>query len=311
MHYLDFLAGVHSALQPPTYVEVGVRRGDSLALSRARSVGIDPAYAVERELACDVHLVRATSDDYFARADALRELAGPVAMGLVDGLHVFESALRDFTNLERHAAWTSVVLLDDMFPRTVEEAARDRRTLDWTGDVYKNLLVLQRWRPELLLLPVHTSTTGMLVVLGLDPADTTLRDHYAEITAELASPDPQPVPSAVLDRDGAVTAEALLHSTVWEFLRDARDRGIERAEGMPALRELVAETRRRAAADFALAPIARPKPTVWPAPDPARPKKKKKKKAAAAKQAARRKQAASPPPSLARRALRKAARRLR
>ena len=47
----------------------------------------------------------------------------------VDGMHLFEFALRDFMNVERHADWWSVIVFDDILPRDVDEAARERHTV--------------------------------------------------------------------------------------------------------------------------------------------------------------------------------------
>ena len=76
MFYTQFLQGVHERLRPETYLEVGVRDGRSLTLSRARSVGVDPAFAIEVELDGDLALVRTTSDEYFARPDPLALTGG-------------------------------------------------------------------------------------------------------------------------------------------------------------------------------------------------------------------------------------------
>ena len=38
------LREVHEVLEPPTYLEIGIRHGDSLALARCPSIGVDPAY---------------------------------------------------------------------------------------------------------------------------------------------------------------------------------------------------------------------------------------------------------------------------
>ena len=65
VRYLEFLQGLHAALQPPTYLEIGIRRGDSLALSRSSTIGIDPAFSVKAEAPADTALFRETSDEYF------------------------------------------------------------------------------------------------------------------------------------------------------------------------------------------------------------------------------------------------------
>ena len=223
MPYLTFLGGVHRVLQPRTYLEIGIRSGSSLEPSRARSLGIDPAFNVKTPLQCQVTLARTTSDEYFARPNPLKPLGGkPADLAFIDGMHLFEFALRDFINVERNARWSSAVIFDDMLPRKAEHAARDRHTRLWTGDVYKIVPVLRRYRPDLTLLLVDTAPTGLLMVLGLDPASTVLRDNYDAIIAEYVVPDPQNVPESILRRDGAVDPAALLASPVWGALRRGR-----------------------------------------------------------------------------------------
>ena len=240
MDYLDFLAGLHERLDPPTYLEIGVRHGDSLALARGAAVGIDPEFELQVELREDVRLFRETSDEYFAREDPLAPFGGePIAFAFVDGMHLAEFVVRDFVNVERHADWTSVVVFDDILPRTGEEAARDRRTHAWTGDVYKLLDVLARRRPDLICLRVDTEPTGLGVVLGLDPLSGELRDSYDAIVGETVVPDPQHVPDAVLGRAGALDPEAVLAAGVWPLLREARERGRSRRRGIHALRRAV------------------------------------------------------------------------
>ncbi len=229
MDRYDHLRGLHAALQPRTYLEIGVNDGRSLTLSRARSIGVDPSFKVTAEQHCELQLVKATSDDFFTRPDPVAAFDGtPVDLALIDGLHVFEYALRDFMNIERVCSWTSVVVFDDMLPRTVSEAARDRHTLAWAGDVYKVAEVLRRYRPDLLCLPLDTAPTGVLVVLGADPTSTVLHDHYDEIVAEFAVGDPQQVPVEVLERRGSADPSAVLASDVWSRLVAARTSGGER-----------------------------------------------------------------------------------
>lgn len=237
VRYLDFLQGVHRVLEPPTYLEIGVRHGDSLALSRSRSVGIDPAYKIRAELDAPVALFRTTSDEFFAREDPTAPLGGgPAAMSFIDGMHLFEFVLRDFVNVERHSAWWSVIVFDDILPRRVEMAARERETRRWTGDVYKIRTVLERERPDLVLLPVNTQPTGLLLVVGADPSDRRLAARVDELVDEWVVPDPQPVPAEVLERRGTLAPDALLASGLWSVLRDGRERRLGRDEGLRAVR---------------------------------------------------------------------------
>ncbi len=219
MYYLDFLADAHRRLQPHAYLEIGVRNGDSLALADCPSVAIDPAFLVHAELSQPVSLFRTISDEYFTRPEPLAPTGGrPFELSFIDGLHLFEFALRDFIAAEQHSAAKGVIVLDDVLPRTVDEAARQRHTVAWTGDVFWVLEVLARYRPELIVVPVDTTPTGLLMVVGLDPESTALIDNYDDIMREFRRPDPQNVPPYIIDRTSVVSPGRFLEAGVLEAL---------------------------------------------------------------------------------------------
>lgn len=239
MHRHEFLRGLHRILRPRTYFEVGVNDGRSLSLSEAPTVAVDPAFRVVKEISCDVRLVRATSDEFFERQEPLAHLGGRIDLAFIDGMHLVEYALRDFRNVEKYADWPSVIVLDDVLPRNVDEAARDRHTGAWTGDVYKMISILGHRRPDLTVLQVDTQPTGLLVVLGADPGEETLTKEYDELMAEHLTADPQDVPPEILSRRDAVDPDRLLGAEFWAELVKARDRGIRRKRGLPKLRKSV------------------------------------------------------------------------
>jgi hypothetical protein len=253
----EFLRELHKVTAARTYLEIGVNDGRSLRLSRVPSIAVDPAFKVTSEIRCDVHLVKATSDDFFARDNPLQHLRGgrhpwrnlrrgrpalghwrrPVLdLSFIDGMHLFEYALRDFINVERHSDWASVIVFDDMLPRSADEAARDRHTTAWTGDVYKLTEILARHRPDLVTVLVDTQPTGQLLVFGAAPHSRVLSRRYDEILAEFDVPDPQKVPETVLDRVRAVPPRTLLEAGFWRPLTRARNRGLSRRRGWDALR---------------------------------------------------------------------------
>ena len=253
----EFLRELHKVTANRNYLEIGVNDGRSLTLSRVPSVAIDPAFKVVTEIRCDVHLAKATSDDFFARDNPLVHLRGgrhplrqlarnrsPLAywrrttldLSFIDGMHLFEYALRDFINVEKHSDWASVIVFDDMLPRSIDEAARDRHTNAWTGDVYKLIEILARYRPDLVTVLVDTQPTGQLVVFGADPTNTVLKDKYEEILAEYNVADPQKVPETVLERASAVKPETFTGAGFWGPLVRARNRGTKRSRGWEPLR---------------------------------------------------------------------------
>jgi hypothetical protein len=235
----QLLAKIHRKLQPRTYFEVGVRSGKSLTLSRVPSVAVDPYYEVTRELLCDVHLVRTTSDEFFARRNPFAHLAGqPVDLAFIDGMHLAEYALRDVINTERYCHAASVIVVDDVLPRTVEQAGRGRvgaaKNGAWAGDVYKIIDVLRGHRPDLAVIEVDTTPTGTLVILLLDPQNRTLVDQYEDLVPGLVVPDPQELPAWASLRTRAVDPAALLRSDLWAVLRQARS--MEREDAVMSIR---------------------------------------------------------------------------
>jgi predicted O-methyltransferase YrrM len=230
------LKGLHERVAPERYLEIGVFRGDSLTLARCLSIGVDPDFKITRELHTTTHLYRTTSDEFFTRDNPLGRFEGrPIDLAFIDGMHLAEFALRDFINVERHMAPGGVVVLDDVLPRNALEAARDRRTDAWAGDVYKVVTVLRQHRPDLAVVPVNTRPTGVVVVVGLDPSSTVLRDRYDELLPLLTAPDPQEVPQDLLDRSSAVDPGVLLDSVDWDLLHELR----QAPPGDPQLRALV------------------------------------------------------------------------
>ena len=222
----ELLEGLHKKTRPRTYLEIGIRTGRSLVLSRCRSIGVDPLFKIDNPIHCDVQLIKATSDAFFAGDEPLAHFDGvPVDLAFIDGMHLSDFALRDFMHIEPFMADTGVVVLDDVLPRNALEAARDRKTESWTGDVYKVVEILRRRRPDLAVLLVNTAPTGTAVVLGLDQASTILKEAYAEEEPYLLQPDPQTPPPEYLDRSIAIEPDALLESPVWGEIVGVRDSG--------------------------------------------------------------------------------------
>jgi len=224
----ELLRAIHQRLQPRTYFEIGVRKGISLELSRVPSVAVDPFYLVTHELRCDVHLVRTTSDEFFARKNPFAHFDRPlVDLAFIDGMHLAEFALRDVINSERYCHPSSVIVIDDMLPRSVVEAGRGRvGSADggaWAGDVYKIIDVIRRSRPDLVLLEMDTQPTGTIVILLPDPTDRALAAAYDAAVPELVVPDPQQVPDSILSRGRARDPKSLLSAPIWDDLRSARD----------------------------------------------------------------------------------------
>jgi hypothetical protein len=221
----ELLSGLHRVLEPRAYLEIGVDDGRSLTLSRTKTIGIDPAFHIVNPLHSDLLLARQTSDEFFDSPQAKNHLAGtPLDLAFIDGMHWAEFAYRDFVNVEKLVSPLSVVVLDDMMPRSVDEAARDRYTDSWAGDVFKVVELLRTERPDLIVVPVNTFPTGVVLVLAVDPSSRVLADRYEDLLPVLTAADPQEVPEHVVERSRAVDGRELIAWPGWDELRELRER---------------------------------------------------------------------------------------
>lgn len=179
-YYIGLYERVHQWLAPRNYLEIGVSTGQSLRLASCDAIGIDPAPQLGEALAGNHELLEHTSDDVFAFTDIVAS-AGPFDLAFIDGMHLIENVLTDFMNVERNCHPASLVMIDDPCPAHPMQAHRTRVSRFWTGDVWKIIPILRRWRPDLLLVLVDTDPTGTLLVLGVDPDNTTLWENYDTI----------------------------------------------------------------------------------------------------------------------------------
>jgi Methyltransferase domain len=198
--YFDLLDFVHQTTIPRTYVEIGVASGKSLSIALPGTilVGIDPAADVRHPISGQLHLFRQTSDDFFASGALDGLIHGlPVDVSFIDGLHHFDVVLRDFRNLEAVSAPGSVILIHDCLPPAPRVAARERETSLWAGDVWKAIVGLRQYRPDLKIALEDVAPTGLAVVTALQPTSRVLFDRYDEICAALF---PQELPESPVDR---------------------------------------------------------------------------------------------------------------
>jgi len=231
------LQTLHDTLQPSLYLEIGVRRGRSLALARGPAIGVDPAPELAQALPESTRLFQVASDDFF-RDVAAQAMTAPPDLAFIDGMHLFEYALRDFMHVERLATPTTLVVIDDIYPSHPAQAERNRRTRVWSGDIWKLASCLAELRPDLLLIPLDTAPTGLLLVAGLDPDNRVLWNRYNPIVRRFSAE--QAPPASVLQRTGVLAADDPRVARVLAALRQGRDAGANRAGVAVALRAALA-----------------------------------------------------------------------
>ena len=232
------LAMLHQHLKPEFYLEIGVQRGRSLALAQCAAVGIDPMPDVQTPLSANTTLMTVTSDAFF-KDQAPSVLKQAPDLVFIDGMHLFEYALRDFMHVERYSAPWTLAVIDDIFPNHPAQAERRRRTRTWTGDVWKLYEILKRYRPDLFLLPLDASPTGLLLVGGLDSNNRSLQHQYDSIVKHYVS-DESPPDDILHRRDvRSDTKDTVLRClSVW---RHCRRKSITSREVADALRDAVSK----------------------------------------------------------------------
>jgi hypothetical protein len=221
--YYAWLDRFHTALRPNTYVEIGINRGSSLALARppTLAIGVDPTPNIAVQFRTDTMIYPETSDDFFERRRLDVHLKGqPLRLGFIDGLHLFEQALRDFINLEAYCGPPSVILFHDTLPLDEATQSRERHTQFHTGDIWRVVLCLKDFRSDLDVFTISTPWSGLTVVTGFGGTDRRLAEAYDEAVAKfVAMPFLQIEP---------VTAEAMnVVPNDWGIVASRlRDRGI-------------------------------------------------------------------------------------
>lgn len=183
--YLRFFRRLHAAHVFDWYLEIGCRDGRVLDMVQGKTIGVDPVFRMEGSVLGrkpQMHLFQETSDEFFA-ADRLSALGAQPVVSFIDGMHLFEFALRDFIGVEAAAAENGMVYIHDCFPSDHAMTTRDLNNLPaiWTGDVWKLVPILQAYRPDLKLTALDAAPTGLLMVEGLDPSSRTLSDAMSEI----------------------------------------------------------------------------------------------------------------------------------
>lgn len=184
--YYELLDRLHEHLRPRSYLEIGMGDGSSMALARpgTRAVGVDPVPTLQTPIAAECLVVPQRSEDFFARKDVRQTVPGVPDLVFIDGLHTFTAALDDFIAVERLAGRHTVVAIHDTIPLDEPTQRPERVHAFYTGDVWKLLPTLWDVRPDLTVVTVRTSPSGLTLVTGLDPSNDALSRRRDQILRE-------------------------------------------------------------------------------------------------------------------------------
>jgi hypothetical protein len=161
-----------------------------IAVAPTQAIGIDPEPQLAAPLASNQRLYATTSDAFFAEHNLGAEFGGlPVDLAFIDGMHRFEFALRDFANLERCCTRESTILIHDCYPLDRETARHDGVPPFWTGDIWRLIVLLKKYRPDLAVHTIGAPPTGLAVVRNLDPQSRFLADNHVRLCDEFMELD--------------------------------------------------------------------------------------------------------------------------
>lgn len=194
-HHEEVLSLSHAILRPETYLEIGVYKGRSLGLTLPGTfaLGVDPDPRMHYPVSRRARVVKASSDSFFHALRGNGSRLDRVDLAFIDGMHLFEYALRDFRNVESLSRRTSVIIIDDCLPKGAREAQRTRETEVWSGDVWRLLVALYRYRPDLELTLVGSREGGLCIVTNPDPSSRVLFEEEDEILQTIGA---MPFPGA-------------------------------------------------------------------------------------------------------------------
>jgi glycosyltransferase involved in cell wall biosynthesis len=187
--YCTWLERFHEVLRPETYLEIGVSRGRSLSLASppTRAIGVDPGPMISFPFKTETHVFCESSDAFFGSGKLTSLLNGrALPFAFIDGLHVFRQSLKDFIEVEAFCDRRSVVLFHDTVPLDEESQRPDRQRKFYTGDVWKSVLCLRHYRPDLDVVTIATPWSGLTMVTNLDAASSVLRDNFEDAVSHFA-----------------------------------------------------------------------------------------------------------------------------
>lgn len=189
-NYYDFLRVVHKK-KFNVYFEIGSRTGDSLFLSQSPSIAIDPFYELKKNPIGKkdfCFLFQETSDSFFKNSfPQINKFK--CEFGFIDGMHLFENALRDLINLANISSEKSLILIHDILPWTFEMATRDYKSLPkgspWTGDVWKLIPIFIDMGLKDYIKILNCAPSGLLAILNpnkklIDKIENNFNKIYSE-----------------------------------------------------------------------------------------------------------------------------------
>jgi hypothetical protein len=151
-----------------------------------------------------------TSDDFFNGPwPAERSADAPFDLVYIDGMHLFEYALRDFMGALKYANEKTVIVFDDVLPYSAAIAGREPIEGDWTGDVWKVVPLIEDHVDSVTAL-VNVWPTGAFVAWDWESIPDTLEYLTENYDALVRDRMDQELPQWVLGCECVDRTESVL-----------------------------------------------------------------------------------------------------
>ena len=155
---LDLVCEIVSRLKPKIYLELGVKRGNtisSIVPYSKRSIGVDINIPCKKIKGCEFY--KMTTDVFFEKVKNKEIELTSLDVAFIDANHSKENVLRDFYNVLSILKDSGVIILHDTYPKSEREIRCDK-----CGEAY-----LAAWEIsirnipsiECFTLPIHPGLT--------------------------------------------------------------------------------------------------------------------------------------------------------
>jgi hypothetical protein len=167
MNRTEVIQKIINKTRARTFLEIGVHNGENFFQIKARrKIAVDPAFMFSRKtrfvwMYKNFYNILAkyfevTSDKYFAE-----KISHHLDVVFIDGLHTHEQTLRDVANALNNLSKNGVIVMHDCNPPHRAAATPGNSweqvaglgisgwTGEWTGDVWKTICYLRKYRNDL------------------------------------------------------------------------------------------------------------------------------------------------------------------
>ncbi len=169
IEYLDYIKKNYHEKGIGSYLEVGVRWGDSLAMAKpdCMAVGVDPNFDLKHDLPSLPKLFSMTSDDFFFQCTD--EYASSFELVFLDGLHEARQTAKDIWHSLDVLKPGGEILVHDVLPISMTVANPESKSHFWTGNVWQSAYAYCGKNYPLKWEFIDAFPSGLLRLYDIDP----------------------------------------------------------------------------------------------------------------------------------------------